>query len=133
MMKITIKKSSGVAAISALLASLHAKAVLAVSTGGTGLTSTGEAVYGSGNVPTQNLPIIIGTVINYVLALSGTVVVALFVYAGFLWTLAQGEPAKVKKAKDIIFGTVIGLLVIFLAYAISEAVIGLVTQSTVNQ
>ncbi len=64
----------------------------------------------------------IAAVIKAVLALVGTIFLVLTIYAGILWMTAQGEEDKVTKAKDIIKASVIGLIVIMSAYAITAFV-----------
>lgn len=61
----------------------------------------------------------VATVIKTVLALVGTIFLVLTIYAGIMWMTAQGEEEKVTKAKDIIKATVIGLVIIMSAYAIT--------------
>ena len=61
----------------------------------------------------------VATVIKAVLALVGTVFLVLTIYAGILWMTAQGEEEKVTKAKEIIKASVIGLVIIMSAYAIT--------------
>lgn len=61
----------------------------------------------------------VATVIKTVLALVGTVFLVLTIYAGILWMTAQGEEEKVTKAKEIIKASVIGLVIIMSAYAIT--------------
>lgn len=56
-------------------------------------------------------------VINLLLGLLGTVALCLMVYAGFIWLMARGNEEQVTKAKDMIIGTVIGLLVILGSYS----------------
>ena len=70
----------------------------------------------------SNLGDTIATVIKTVLALVGTIFLVLTIYAGILWMTAQGEEDKVTKAKDIIKASVIGLVIIMSAYAITAFV-----------
>ena len=60
-----------------------------------------------------------GRVINTVLTLVGIIFLLLMVYAGYLWMTAQGEETKIDKAQNIIKGTVIGLVLVMSAYAIT--------------
>lgn len=61
----------------------------------------------------------VGSIIQIVLSLVGTIFVALTVYAGFLWMTAGGEDEKVTKAKDILQAAVIGLAITLAAYSIT--------------
>ena len=67
----------------------------------------------------KDLPTAIAAVIKTILALVGTIFLILTIYAGILWMTAAGEEDKVTKAKDIIRASIIGLVVIMSAYAIT--------------
>ncbi len=60
--------------------------------------------------------------INAALSLLAAVCIGLLVYAGFLWVWARGNQEEVKKAKDIIQGTVIGLVIVLAALGITQFV-----------
>lgn len=66
-----------------------------------------------------------GTVINNGLALLGTFLLALIVYAGALWMFAGGDSTRVDKAKKIIRGAVIALVIITSAFVITTFVVSL--------
>jgi len=67
----------------------------------------------------RDLTVSVGTVIQAVLSLVGTIFFILTIYAGILWMTAQGKDEQVKKAKDIIQAAIIGLAVVLAAYAIT--------------
>jgi hypothetical protein len=67
---------------------------------------------------------IISTAITALLSLLGIIFVVLIVFAGFLWMIAGGDEQKVTRAKDIIRESLIGLVIVLGAYAISYFVIG---------
>lgn len=92
-----------------------------------GLDCAGQAHSGL----TQGDPrVIVARIINISLSLLGTISVGLIVYAGFIWMTAGGEEEKVKEAQKIIFASVIGLLIILSAYAISTYVLKNLYQAT---
>jgi len=91
--------------------------------------STGEGVYG-GSVPQQELPELVGSIINAALGLLGVILVVLFIYAGFLWMTAAGNEEKVKKARGMMTNAVIGMIIIFAAYAITQFVIDAIINAT---
>ncbi|PIR75745.1 MAG: hypothetical protein COU34_01130 [Candidatus Magasanikbacteria bacterium CG10_big_fil_rev_8_21_14_0_10_43_9] len=62
---------------------------------------------------------VVGIVINAALTLVGLIFLALMVYAGYLWMTARGESEPVDKAKKIIAGSLIGLVIVLSAYAIT--------------
>ena len=79
---------------------------------------------------TGDLPTLVGAIINVLLSVLGIVFVLLVVYAGFLYLTSQGETKNVEKAKKLLTQSIIGLIIIVAAYAISSYVIGaLVTAS----
>ncbi|PJA10521.1 hypothetical protein COX68_00250 [Candidatus Falkowbacteria bacterium CG_4_10_14_0_2_um_filter_41_15] len=67
---------------------------------------------------------IISTVITALLSLLGVIFVALIVFSGFSWMIADGDEQKVTKAKGMIRESLIGLVIVLGAYAVSYFVIG---------
>ncbi len=72
----------------------------------------------------QTLPQMAGSIINVVLGFLGLLLLFYMLYAGFLWMTAGGDEKKVQKATSIIQQAVIGLLIIVMAFAISNFVLG---------
>ncbi|MFP4514527.1 MAG: pilin [Parcubacteria group bacterium] len=66
---------------------------------------------------------IIGRVINAVLGVIGSLALLMFVYGGITWMTSSGSPEKIKKGRDIIIWSVIGLAIIFFSYALVNFVI----------
>ena len=62
----------------------------------------------------------IGSVINIVISFLGVIFLGLIIYAGSLWMTARGNEQDVTKAKDIIYGAAIGLVIVLSAYAITQ-------------
>jgi len=71
-------------------------------------------------------------IINLALSLVGIIAVIIVIYAGFLWLTSSGSEEKVTKAKTILSSALIGLLIIFSAYAITRFVISSIDRSTSN-
>ncbi len=67
---------------------------------------------------TTDINTLIGQVINGVLGIVGSLALLMFIYGGLMWMLAAGSAERVKKGKDILIWAVIGLIVIFSAYAL---------------
>ena len=67
---------------------------------------------------------IVGLGLNVALSLVGTIFLVLMVYAGYLWMTARGEEEQVKKAQKIIMTTMIGIVIILGAYAITKLITG---------
>lgn len=76
-------------------------------------------------LPTTNLITFIGNIVRIILGLLGLVLVLLIMYAGFIWMTASGDPAKVNKAKKIIYNAIIGLIIIVASFAIVSFVMSI--------
>lgn len=72
----------------------------------------------------SNFGTVVGTGIQVALSLVGLIFLISMIYAGFLWMTARGEEDQVKKARTIIMGSIIGLVIVISAYAISYLVGG---------
>jgi len=79
---------------------------------------------------TTDIRTVIGRVINAFLGLLGIVVVAIFMYAGFLYMTAGGDATKVDTAKRWMINAVIGLVIVLSAYAITAFLFQAITNST---
>ncbi len=71
---------------------------------------------------------LIGKIINSVLGVVGSLALLMFVYGGLTWMTSSGNSEKVKKGKDIIVWSVIGLAIIFSAYGLTRVLIEGVTK-----
>jgi uncharacterized membrane protein YjgN (DUF898 family) len=116
------KKIGLIAAVSSFLLPFVA---LAYDASNTGLSTSGGA---AGFSTANDLPTIIGTVIKAALGLVGVIFLVLMVYAGVIWMIARGDEAKVAKAKDTIINSVIGLVIVVGAYAITNFIIASFSQ-----
>ncbi|MBI4457697.1 hypothetical protein HY633_01910 [Candidatus Uhrbacteria bacterium] len=71
----------------------------------------------------------VGSLIGGLLGFVGVIFLVLMVYAGFLYMTAQGNEDQVEKAKTLIKNAIIGIVIVFLAYAITT----FVTEQVVTQ
>lgn len=78
----------------------------------------------SGVTGSDNLVTIIGNIINVLLGFLGILLLAYLLYAGFLWMTSGGDTEGVKKAKTMIQNSIVGLIIIAAAFAISSFVLG---------
>ena len=72
----------------------------------------------------QDLLTIVANVVRILIAVSGSLAIILILVAGVYYITSLGDPARVKRAKDIITNTVIGLVLIIAAYAIVTFIAG---------
>ncbi len=61
----------------------------------------------------------IGSLISIVLGFVGVIFLGLTFYGGFIWMAARGNEQEIEKAKRLIEAAVIGLAIVFAAYAIT--------------
>jgi len=95
------------------------------------LGDVGSGLGETGDPSTEQLPQLIGNLINIFLSVLGIIFIVLVVYAGWLYLTSGGEEEKVKKAKRLLGQAIIGLIIIIAAYAIAGFVIAsLITATT---
>lgn len=61
-----------------------------------------------------------GKVIGLVLSFIGVLFLGLMIYAGIIWMTAQGNEQQVAKAKTLIINGVVGIVIVFAAYALTS-------------
>lgn len=76
---------------------------------------------------------IIGTIIKAVLSLAGVVFTFLLAYAGDMWMAARGNQETIDKAKKIIIGSIMGLIVSLAAYTLSNFAVNAVLDRATGQ
>lgn len=80
---------------------------------------------------TADLKTTVVNIINWVLGLLGIIAVVMILYGGFVWLTASGNEENVTKAKNVLSAAIIGLVIILLAWAIVNYVLG--TTSNVSK
>ncbi len=73
---------------------------------------------------------IIGNIVGVLLGFVEVILFLLFLYAGFLWMTAQGDPKQVEKAKGMLRDATIGLVVIGLSYLLTSFVVNTLSNAT---
>jgi TRAP-type C4-dicarboxylate transport system permease small subunit len=71
---------------------------------------------------------LIGKIINSVLGVVGSLALLMFIYGGLTWMTSSGNQEKVKKGRDIILWSAIGLMVVFLSYTLTRFVLSTIAQ-----
>ncbi len=77
-----------------------------------------------------SLSYLIQQIITVILGFLGVLAVFIILWGGFIWMTAGGEQDKVDKAKKLIVSGIIGLVIIFAAYAIASFVMTRLTSIT---
>ena len=62
-------------------------------------------------------------IVRVLLGFLGIIAIVIILYGGFVWLTSAGNEEKVGQAKKIITAGIIGLVIIFVSYAIAEFVI----------
>lgn len=91
-----------------------------------GLRDAGEGTSLIKSDPNQ----IITGIINSVLTFLGAIFLSLILYGGFKWMTSRGNAEAVGEAKKIIGNSVIGLIIVVSAYAITYTVLELLLRET---
>ena len=85
------------------------------------------------NLGQQDLKKSIAGIINVILGFLGTLAVLIILLGGFKWMTSQGSSDKVDEAKKLIGEGVVGLVIIFAAYAIAAFVLNQLYTATNEQ
>ena len=89
-----------------------------------------DAAAGDSYSSELTVSVFIGNLIRTLLAATGIVFLIITIYAGILYMIANGEPDKIKKAKNMLTNSLIGLIIIVGAYAITRYVVDALSQAT---
>lgn len=68
--------------------------------------------------------------VNVFLRVLGAITVFLMLYGGWIWIWARGNQEEITKAKDIIRGSIIGLLVILASFGVMQFIFYYLTKIT---
>ena len=87
-----------------------------------GLNSAGaQAGYNSVG-KTASIDTIVGNVLLTGMSLIGVVFFVLMIYGGILWMTSNGDEKAVKKSQNLLIAGVIGMIIVFSAFAITSFV-----------
>jgi len=96
-------------------------------TQGTNAPATPSGASLQNPIKANSIPDLIGMVINSVLGIVGSLALLMFVFGGLTWMTSSGSQEKVKKGKDILIWSALGLVIVFGAYGITRIIINLTT------
>jgi hypothetical protein len=74
--------------------------------------------------PVTNANAVVGGVLDTVYAWAGILCVIVIIVAGYLYTTANANAQRIKRAKDAIVYATVGLIVVAMAFVITQFVIG---------
>ncbi len=88
------------------------------------------AQVGYGTTKATPLATLIGRLISTLLSLTGIIFLVLMVYGGVMYMTASGDKDRVQKAKRIITQSLIGLIIVVAAYALTNTVVSALVTAT---
>ena len=87
-------------------------------------SSVKKIPHGDVGIPGNNADTLLVDALNTVYYLVGAVAVIVIIVAGFMYITSSGDSGKIAKAKNMLTYAVIGIVVIFFAFAITNFIIG---------
>jgi len=64
------------------------------------------------------------TIVELILGLSGSVMLLMMVYGGFLFLTSSGNSSQIDKGKNVMVGAIIGIVIVFTAYTLVQFLLG---------
>lgn len=88
----------------------------------TGLdTAAGQAGFDTTSEESQNIGTYVGAnIITPLFGMLGVIFLVLIIFGGIMWMTGGGNPERIKKAKAILVNSILGLIVILLAYGFTQ-------------
>lgn len=81
----------------------------------------------------QDVRISVALIIKFILGFLALIFLILTLYAGFTWMTSAGNDDQITKAKNILWGAVVGIVIVLFAYAITEFVVKNLYQVSTNK
>lgn len=75
-----------------------------------------------GKIYTDLLPRYIGSFYNYGLAIVGILATIILMGAGLIWLTSGGDSGKISKAKNLISGSIVGLIILLISWTILNTI-----------
>ena len=69
------------------------------------------------------IPQFVGTILKYIFGILGVILVALIIYGGVLYMTSAGSEEQTKTAKSVLTYAIVGVLIISLAFALTDYVL----------
>jgi len=79
---------------------------------------------GSVNIPTANANDVLAGILGLVYMVAGITAVLAIIIAGYMYTISDGKPDEIAKAKNTILYALIGLIFVGSAFVITQFVLG---------
>lgn len=76
------------------------------------------------NNPQKDANVALGNVLTTVYMWAGIIAVLVIIIAGFYYSTSSGDSAGLQRAKNAIIGSAVGLVVVIMAFAITQFILG---------
>jgi hypothetical protein len=99
---------------------------------GIGESNFGFDNFGQATNLGTNVPVVqtVANIINILLGFLGVIAVVLILIGGFKWMTSQGNEEKIGEAKKLLGAGVVGLVIIFVAYALAYFIVSQLANAT---
>jgi len=77
----------------------------------------------------DNIPLLVGNVIEYILGILGVLALVMFISGGIVWMTSGGVSDKIKKGRDTLVWAILGLALIFFSYGLLDFILRTLQQS----
>ena len=71
----------------------------------------------------NDIPSLVNQILGYVLEIGGVIAIFAFIYSGYRFVAAQGNTEKLKEAREVFFGTCIGVAILLGAKLIATIIV----------
>ncbi|HOZ55738.1 MAG: hypothetical protein BWY51_00132 [Parcubacteria group bacterium ADurb.Bin316] len=82
------------------------------------IVDTSDKGYEKGDYQINDFIVLATRVAKFIWAISGSLALLAFIYGGFMFLISAGSSERVNKARQIITGAVVGLIIVFGSYTI---------------
>lgn len=74
--------------------------------------------------PTKDPNAALSGILNLAYSAAGIVAVIVIIYGAYIYMTSDGNPSNVKRGKDAVMGAAIGIVIILLAFVITQFILG---------
>ena len=72
----------------------------------------------------NSIPNLVAIILGYVVRIGGVIAIFAFIYSGYLFVKAQGNPKELETARTVFINTVIGVAILLGAQVIATIIVG---------
>ena len=84
------------------------------------------------NLQTGDFGSLIGVIVNLIFVIAIVVAVLYLIYGGIKWIMSRGDKTQIEDARNHVVASVVGLIVVFLAFFIINILLGFFLKTSIN-